>query len=120
MQKKMSNFERIQEIANKFPKTLNEAIQYEGDDFGNNEYDDMNIEEPGNNIEPEQTTSEPEAMNVEKFIDDIRKQSLKGMAQLADNPEDENYLLLKKIWQVCDRKPEQQKMSGDQQQNRNM
>jgi len=42
------------------------------------------------------------------FVDDIRKKSLKGMAQLADNPDDERYQLLKKIWQICDKKPEQQ------------
>ena len=41
-------------------------------------------------------------------IGDWGKKSLKGMAQLADNPDDERYQLLKKIWQICDKKPEQQ------------
>jgi hypothetical protein len=118
--KKISTFEKFERIASKFPRTINEAIQYDGSDFNDNEYDDMDIQEPETGIEPEQQHSNPESMDVEKFIDDIRKQSLQGMAQLADNPEDENYLLLKKIWQVCDRKPEQQKMAGDQQQNRNI
>ncbi len=49
-----------------------------------------------------------DALNVEQFVDDIRKKSLRGMAQLAENPDDERYQLLKKIWQICDKKPEQQ------------
>ena len=51
---------------------------------------------------------EGDALNVEQFVDDIRKKSLRGMAQLAENPDDERYQLLKKIWQICDKKPEQQ------------
>ena len=49
-----------------------------------------------------------DSLNVEQFVDDIRKKSLRGMAQLAENPDDERYQLLKKIWQICDKKPEQQ------------
>ena len=49
------------------------------------------------------------------IVDDIRKKSLKGMAQLADNPDDERYQLLKKIWQICDKKPEQQTAFGSHQ-----
>ena len=113
--KKISNFEKLERIASKFPRTINEAIQYEESDLNDNEYDDMDLEEPESVTEPEQQQTETESMDVDKFIDDIRKQSLKGMAQLADNPEDEKYLLLKKIWQVCDRKPEQQKPNGQQQ-----
>ena len=51
---------------------------------------------------------EGDALNVEEFVDDIRKKALRGMAQLAETPEDERYQLLKKIWQICDKKPEQQ------------
>lgn len=51
---------------------------------------------------------EGDALNVEQFVDDIRKKSLRGMAQLAETPDDERYQLLKKIWQICDKKPEQQ------------
>ena len=35
------------------------------------------------------------------------------MAQLAETPEDERYQLLKKIWQICDKKPEQQTAFGN-------
>ena len=33
------------------------------------------------------------------------------MADLADTPEDENYIMLKKVWQMTDRKPEQQQQN---------
>ena len=117
--KEMSSLQKIQRIAKKFPKTINEAIQFEGGDMENDEYDDMDLTEPEDDMEPSKP-SEPEVMDVAKFVDDIRKQSLKGMAQLSDNPDDEQYQLLKKIWQICDKKPEQQKMTGDQQQNGNI
>jgi uncharacterized protein affecting Mg2+/Co2+ transport len=35
------------------------------------------------------------------------------MASLAETPEDERYQLLKKIWQICDKKPEQQTAFGN-------
>jgi len=105
--KEMSNLQKIQRIAKKFPKTINEAIQFEGGDMENDEYDDMDLTEPEDDME-QSKPSEPEVMDVAKFVDDIRKQSLKGMAQLSDNPDDEQYQLLKKIWQICDKKPEQQ------------
>lgn len=54
-----------------------------------------------------------DALNIEQFVDDIRKKSLRGMAQLAESPEDERYQLLKKIWQICDKKPEQQTAFGN-------
>lgn len=56
---------------------------------------------------------ESDALNIEQFVDDIRKKSLRGMAQLAETPEDERYQLLKKIWQICDKKPEQQTAFGN-------
>ena len=56
---------------------------------------------------------EDEKMDIMAFVDDIRKKSLKGMASLAETPDDERYQLLKKIWQICDKKPEQQTAFGN-------
>ena len=87
------------------PKTINEAINFsEGSDS-----DDMDVPtEPEMEYVPAQKPMDNNGseMDVMAFIDDIRKKSLKGMAQLADNPEDERYQLLKKVWQICDKKPE--------------
>lgn len=100
------NINQLKRISSKMPKTINEAITFEddGEDVMNSGdvADDEMIDEP----QPEEP--QDNGMDVMAFVDDIRKKSLKGMAQLADNPDDERYQLLKKIWQICDKKPEQQ------------
>ena len=98
------NINEIKRLSSKYPKTINEALnfnqlEHEPDDEG---FEEM-PEEPMDD-EPK----EEGGMDVMAFVDDIRKKSLKGMASLADNPDDERYQLLKKIWQICDKKPEQQ------------
>lgn len=94
------NIQIMKKTASKMPKTINESINFEGHD------DDMMDDEMLD--EPEHEEPQEGGMDVMAFVDDIRKKSLKGMAQLADNPDDERYQLLKKIWQICDKKPEQQ------------
>lgn len=106
-----NNITNIQKVSSRIPKSINEAINfnddmYEDDDeLMNGEDGDSVVNEP----EPEEHES---GMDVMEFVDDIRKKSLRGMAQLADNPDDERYQLLKKIWQICDKKPEQQTAFG--------
>lgn len=100
------NINQLKRISSKMPKTINEAITFEDDGE-----DVMNGDEMGDGEmidEPQQEELQDDGMDVMAFVDDIRKKSLKGMAQLADNPDDERYQLLKKIWQICDKKPEQQ------------
>lgn len=72
--------------------------------------EDMNVEE-----EPVQPEMEPETMEdepmvktsaVDSYIDHIRKYTLNGLAALCDNPESEEYQMLKKIFQMCDKKAE--------------
>lgn len=99
------NINGLHKIASRMPKTIDEAINFqEGDDV------DMMDDAPVDDMEHDIPKEEPEdnGMDVMAFVDDIRKKSLKGMAQLAENPDDERYQLLKKIWQICDKKPEQQ------------
>ena len=99
------NINHLCDISSKMPKTISEAINFEGND-------DMEMmrDEPAPEVGNEKTLEHhgDSGMDVMAFVDDIRKKSLKGMAQLADNPDDERYQLLKKIWQICDKKPEQQ------------
>ena len=101
-----TNMESIKRVSSRIPKSINEAMNYgmyENDDelMGG---DEENIEKPRHDDEGD--------FDVMAFVDDIRKKSLKGMAKLADNPDDERYQLLKKIWQICDKKPEQQTAFG--------
>lgn len=105
MNKITTNIRKIRNISEKMPKSLNEAINFEQPDghMDSPAEDDV----PVRDSETE-TTPRHDDMDVMAFVDDIRKKSLKGMAQLADNPDDERYQLLKKIWQICDKRPEQQ------------
>ena len=100
------NINEMQTIVKNMPKTINEALRFEGPDDEFESYDEeIPEEEPA---EPIEKPKEEPGMDVMAFVDDIRKKSLKGMASLAENPDDERYQLLKKIWQICDKKPEQQ------------
>ena len=104
------NISEMKNLVNNMPKTINEIINFEGnDDMA--DYD----EEIDGEVEPEEEPIKEDEgkMDVAAFVDDIRKKSLKGMASLAENPEDERYQLLKKIWQICDKKPEQQTAFGN-------
>lgn len=115
------NIASMKKISSKMPKSINEAINFnESEDIDLDMMDDEPMEEPMNEpIEAPMEEPEPKAsgMDVMAFVDDIRKKSLKGMAELAENPDDERYQLLKKIWQICDKKPEQQTAFGSHQPN---
>ena len=108
----IKNINEIKKLSSRFPKTLNEALNFnnvsEEDEI---EYEDE-MEEPEMG-EPEM--SEPNASEkARQLIDNIRKMSLRAMAELADTPEDENYIMLKKVWSMTDRKPEQDKNNMQQ------
>ena len=100
----------MKNMVEKMPKTINETLNFEGDDEELGAYGDENMEEAPVE-EPEEKGEE--SMDIMAFVDDIRKKSLKGMASLAETPDDERYQLLKKIWQICDKKPEQQTAFGN-------
>ena len=102
------NISEMKNLVNNMPKTINEVLNFEGADDELEGYDEVEDEAPVDEPEIDEPKDEDAGMDVMAFVDDIRKKSLKGMAQLADNPDDERYQLLKKIWQICDKKPEQQ------------
>jgi len=106
------NITEMQNIVKKMPKTINEMIQFEGEDelegYEDEEMPEETPVEPEVEEEPDQATASEHAAQL---IDDIRKKALRAMADLADTPEDENYIMLKKVWQMTDRKPEQQQQN---------
>ena len=104
-----TNITEMRNLVKNMPKTINETLNFEAnDELGSYEEEEMPEEE---------SVEEPkeEGMDIMAFVDDIRKKSLKGMASLAETPDDERYQLLKKIWQICDKKPEQQTAFGNPQ-----
>jgi hypothetical protein len=102
------NMTEINENIAYVKKLLKEAMSFCGEDeMGiESEIDETNpdVEEEfpmdDEGITPE--TSE----TVESYVDHIRKYSLNALSALADNPESEEYQMLKKIFQMCDKKPE--------------
>lgn len=101
-----TNITEMQNLVKNMPKTINEVLSFDGaDDELGYEDEEIPAEETGEIAEEPKKEG---GMDVMAFVDDIRKKSLKGMASLAENPDDERYQLLKKIWQICDKKPEQQ------------
>ena len=103
------NISEMKTLVKNMPKTINETLQFEGGDDELEGYEDEEtVEEPEVEDEPDQITASEHAAQL---IDDIRKKALRAMADLADTPEDENYIMLKKVWQMTDRKPEQQQQN---------
>ena len=112
---KTSFKKQINELHNMTKKmpSLMETIEFnhnlrEDDDM---EYDEMPEEEP----HMEEPHMEEPRMSMEmphrgkEVVDQIRKMALKAMAELADNTEDSYYSVLKRIWQMADKNPAEDK-----------
>ena len=97
------NINEMRSLVKSMPKSINESLDF-SDEGNMYEEEEMPEDEPVED-EPDQATASEHAAQL---IDDIRKKALRAMADLADTPEDENYIMLKKVWQMTDRKPEQQ------------
>ena len=96
----------IKKISSKMPKSINEAINFNEDmAYGDEDMDMMDdepMEEPME--EPmDAPVEEPQGAGAEKLLADIRKMSINGLAKLADNPDDPNYEMLKKIFLMLDK-----------------
>ena len=107
MKKNTSNkLSTIKRISSKIPKNINEAINFNEDmAYGDEDMDMMDdepMEEPME--EPmDAPVEEPQGAGAEKLLADIRKMSINGLAKLADNPDDPNYEMLKKIFLMLDK-----------------
>ena len=97
------NINEMRSLVKSMPKSINESLDF-SDEGNMYEEEEIPEDEPVED-EPDQATASEHAAQL---IDDIRKKALRAMADLADTPEDENYIMLKKVWQMTDRKPEQQ------------
>ena len=97
----------MKSMVKNMPKSINESLQFTENEELDGYDDEMTDNEPIED-EPDQASASEHAAQL---IDDIRKKALRAMADLADTPEDENYIMLKKVWQMTDRKPEQQQQN---------
>jgi hypothetical protein len=98
------NMTEINENIAYVEKMLKEAMSF-------CEEDDMEMPMDGEmGMEPEMPMDnemDPQAEGaVNSYIDHIRKYSINALSELSDNPESEEYQMMKKIFQMCDKKPE--------------
>lgn len=67
---------------------------------GDMDMDDFDFDTENTKNTNSQTVKTPEIKSV---INNIRKQALQGIQQIADDPTSAEYDTLKKIWQLCDK-----------------
>lgn len=103
------NIGRIRAISAKMPKTINEALNFEGDDM------DMIDDEPMDDEAPvaAEKPIEDDGPSIDSFIANMRKESLGIMKKLADDPDNAVYQFAKKIFQLADKAHEDQKEGKD-------
>ena len=93
----------INENINEVEKLLKESMSfYNEDEFDSRDNETINDDDDDIENDSQITKSE----NIESYIDNIRKYSLNGLSALCDTPDSEEYQMLKKIFQMCDKKPE--------------
>lgn len=105
------NIREINKNINEVEKLLKESMNfYEEDSLETSEMDDMDTmeddEQMDNEMGYEDESLQTNNDSVESYIDHIRKYSLNGLSALCENPDSEEYQMLKKIFQMCDKKPE--------------
>ena len=112
----LTDIDKINENINEAERLLKESMSFCEDDMSN----DIDMEEEPVDEEPmdddsfmgnegEMGAGDDMPVNhksVDSYIDHIRKYSLNGLSALCDTPDSEEYQMLKKIFQMCDKKPE--------------
>lgn len=107
-----NNIKTINENIKEVEKLLKESMCFHEEDsmedenlndFNEEEFETTEMDEP---IESNIETPSIENKNIDSYVDHIRKYALNGLSALCENPESEEYQMLKKIFQMCDKKPE--------------
>ena len=106
----ITDINEINKNINEAEKILKEAMNFcEDDSMETSDFDDENSDSDFNmEVEDDFKETLPSKNNntIESYIDHIRKYSLNGLSALCETPESEEYQMLKKIFQMCDKKPE--------------
>lgn len=82
-------------------------------ELDNKDFDDMKnseeyYDEEPNSYDNQKQTVTNDTVNVNDSVNKIRQIALSAIAQLADDPSSPEYDLMKKIWNLCDKKFETQ------------
>lgn len=101
-------------LSSRMPKTINESLNFNGMPREDNDME-MDDDEPIHDepIEPKPQISDDGGIDIDNYINNMRKSSLKIMAKLSDNPDSSVYLFAKKIFQLADKAHEDEKEGKD-------
>lgn len=118
MNRNINELRKINRLIKKISK-LNENISFdddlmEDDDDSFEEYEtqnDMNHDIPNEEIPKDDNEIQCQNNNCDDLVNKIRKMALSGMSELAEDTDNPNYEILKKIWQFCDKKISDDKKS---------
>lgn len=114
MNRNISELKKINRLFKKV-SNLNESISFDDDIMEDDDsFDDYDIQTDSENEFPDKHDSEDLSKNgsnvecqnnsCDDLVNKIRKMALSGMSELAENTDNPNYEILKKIWQFCDKK----------------
>lgn len=110
MNRNINELRKINRLIKKISK-LNENISFDDDlmedDDSFEEYEtqnDMNHDIPNEEIPKDDNEIQCQNNNCDDLVNKIRKMALSGMSELAEDTDNPNYEILKKIWQFCDKK----------------
>ena len=109
MNRNINELKKINRLIKKISK-LNENISFdddlmEDDDESFEEYEsDINNELPNEEMPKDKEEMQCQNNNCDDLVNKIRKMALSGMSDLAEDTNNPNYEVLKKIWQFCDKK----------------
>lgn len=104
-----NSINEIKRLTSKYPKSINEALNFNQLENETDEDVLMDDEEPVDEPVP----TEDDGISIDNFIANMRKESLGIMKKLADNPDDAVYQFAKKIFQLADKAHEDQKEGKD-------
>ena len=103
------NINEIKRLTSVYPKSINEALNF--NQLENETDEDMLMDDEEPIEEPKHI--ENDGPSIDGFIANMRKESLGIMKKLADTPDDAVYQFAKKIFQLADKAHEDQKEGKD-------
>ena len=103
------NINEIKRLTSVYPKSINEALNF--NQLENETDEDMLMDDDEPIEKPK--AIEDDGPSIDGFIANMRKESLGIMKKLADTPDDAVYQFAKKIFQLADKVHEDQKEGKD-------
>lgn len=104
MSKNLIEIKKINDYTKKM-SNLKESLSFDDDIM---ETDDSLDFEP-DSIDNDNKMNSSVHKDYDSLVNKIRKMALEGMSELAEDTNNENYQILKKIWQFCEKRNDNEK-----------